>query len=155
MTITTSRDNRTDLCVTPADVEYAQAFNASLALLVSDDGTARLEITQADSGRALPIPTEVSDLLRQVLDAVSQGDTVTIHSLPRELTTTTAAKMLGISRPTLMKLIAEERIPAHKVGSHTRVLTTDVNLLREQQLEKQRRAFDKLLELDEELGIDF
>ena len=50
-------------------------------------------------------------------------------SVPQELTTTVAAKRLGISRPTLMKLIREGKIPAHKVRSHMRLLTTDVSIV--------------------------
>lgn len=61
--------------------------------------------------------------------------------------------MLGISRPTLMKLVAEGKLAAHKVGTHTRVLTTDVSEFREVQREAQRRAFDELRELDSELEL--
>lgn len=79
---------------------------------------------------------------------------MTIHSLPQELTTTMAAKMLDVSRPTLMKLIGEQRLPAHKVGSHTRLSTADVLAFRNEQREGRRRAFDELRKLDEEIGIE-
>ncbi|MDM2382326.1 helix-turn-helix domain-containing protein [Mycobacteroides abscessus subsp. abscessus] len=100
------------------------------------------------------IPSALAGLMRAVIDGVSRGATVTIHSLPRELTTTTAAKMLDMSRPTLMKLIAEKKLPAHKVGSHTRLLASDVTAFRSSQREAQRRAFDGLRELDEEIGLE-
>ncbi len=52
-----------------------------------------------------------------------------------------------------MKLIADGKLPAHKAGSHTRVLAADVLAFREQEREAQRRAFDELRKLDQGLEI--
>lgn len=65
-----------------------------------------------------------------------------------------AAKMLGTSRPTLMKLIAEQKLPAHKVGSHTRLPAAVVLAFRKDRRDEQRRAFGELRKLDEEIGIE-
>lgn len=89
-----------------------------------------------------------------MLDIVSRGGTVTVGSLPAEITTTTAAKMLGISRPTLMKLIREGALPAHKQGSHTRLLSKGIFEYREMQTAEQSEAFERLRVLEDELGID-
>ncbi|RIJ78769.1 DNA-binding protein [Nakamurella silvestris] len=100
------------------------------------------------------IPSELAALLRKILDAVADGRTVTIGTLPDELTTSAAAEMLGISRPTLMKLVRSEEIPGHKVGTHTRVRTADVLAFQRRRLERQRRAFDDLRSLEDELGLE-
>jgi excisionase family DNA binding protein len=105
---------------------------------------------QAD-GRSMPL--ELANLLGRVLRAVASGRTVTIGTLPEELTTSVAASMLGISRPTLMKHISEKRIPAHKVGSHTRIRTADVLAFSRARLERQREAFDSLRALEDELDL--
>lgn len=73
---------------------------------------------------------------------------VTVTALPEELTTSTAAKILGISRPTLMKMIREGRIPAHEVGTHHRLRTEDVFTELHERRERQRAAFAELLELE-------
>ncbi|QRP49039.1 helix-turn-helix domain-containing protein [Amycolatopsis sp. FDAARGOS 1241] len=96
------------------------------------------------------VPAELSAIIAQVVQAVAAGHTVTVNAMPEELTTTAAAKLLGISRPTLMRKIKADEIPAHKVGTHTRVRTSDV--LAEQRARRQRQiaAFDELRALEEE-----
>lgn len=151
MSVLQARETRTILTVDETEIAEAQHLSASLA-------EARLskavELEIGSSGHMVPIPSALAGLMRAVVDGVSRGATVTIHSLPKEVTTTTAAKMLDISRPTLMKLINDGKLPSHKVGSHTRLLATDVTEFRRQQREEQQRAFDRLRELDEELGIE-
>ncbi|MET7773635.1 helix-turn-helix domain-containing protein [Nocardia sp. NPDC005366] len=60
---------------------------------------------------------------------------------------------MGISRPSLMKLVREEKIPSHKVGSHTRLHSKDVLAFRRAQLEHQSKAFEELRALEEEWGV--
>ncbi|GIG37660.1 helix-turn-helix domain-containing protein [Cellulomonas pakistanensis] len=96
-------------------------------------------------GVAGPAPAELSRLITAVVDAVAAGGTVTVGAMPDELTTTAAAELLGVSRPTLMKLIANGDLPAHKVGTHTRLLAEDVVAFRRERLARQRRAFEELL----------
>ena len=81
---------------------------------------------------------------------MARGGAVTITSLPKEMTTTTAAAVLGVSRPTLMAMIREGRIPAHRVGSHHRLLADDVFAERSARRARERAAFVDLQEaLDE------
>lgn len=96
------------------------------------------------------VPPELSALIAQVVQAVAAGHTVTVSSMPEELTTTAAAKLLGISRPTLMRKIKSNEIPARKVGTHTRVRTSDV--LAEQRARRQRQlaAFEELRALEDD-----
>jgi excisionase family DNA binding protein len=69
--------------------------------------------------------------------------------VPNVLTTTTAAAMLGLSRPTLMKMIADGEIPSHKVGSHHRLAAEDVLQAKCARRHRQRAAFSALRELDD------
>jgi len=151
MSVVQERDDRTILAVDEAEIAEARTFSASLAD-VRQSAPAELEIGP-HGGRTVRIPAGITGLMRAVIDGVSRGATVTIQSVPREVTTTTAAKMLDISRPTLMKLIADGKLPAHKVGTHTRLLATDVTAFRAKRRNAQRSAFNELRELDEELGI--
>lgn len=101
-----------------------------------------------------PIPAELAVLLRKILEAIAAGRTVTVGTMPEELTTSAAADMLGMSRPTLMKLIRSDELAAHKVGTHTRVRTADVLAFQRKRLEGQRRAFEELRVLEDELGLE-
>lgn len=95
-----------------------------------------------------PLPRELGVLLQEVLRAVASGATVTVAATPRVVTTSTAAAMLGISRPTLMKMIQEGTIDAHKVGTHTRLRTEDVLEAKRARRERERAAFAALLEAE-------
>lgn len=107
------------------------------------------------AGRIGPdLPPELHDLLASVLRAVAHGERITIGAMPAELSTTVAADQLGISRPTLMKMIAGGDLPSHKVGTHTRVLTSDVEAALHARLERQRQAFQDLRALDESMGLE-
>jgi excisionase family DNA binding protein len=151
MSVMQVRDDRTILTVDEAEIAEARSVTTCLAEVKQT--VAQFEIGPA-GGEMVPVSSGLAELVRAVIDGVSTGRTVTIHSLPKELTTTTAARMLGISRPTLMKLIADKKLPAHKVGSHTRVLASDALAFRKEQREAQRRAFEELRKLDEELGLE-
>jgi len=107
-------------------------------------------LTVTDAKRPV-LPRELARILAKVVEVMASGGTVTIGSLPDELTTTVAAEQLGISRPTLMKLIRNGEIPAHKVGSHHRVKLGDVLAFKRARLAAQRRAFDELRQLEDQL----
>lgn len=97
------------------------------------------------------MPQELAAIIGRVLEVMASGGTVMVGSLPEELTTTVAAEQLGISRPTLMKLIRHDEIPAHKVGIHHRVKSADVLAFKRGRIQRQRQALEKLRVLEEEL----
>lgn len=79
------------------------------------------------------LPAEAYRVLREVLEAMSNGLAITVVPQHTMLTTQEAADMLGISRPTLVKLLGDGEIPHEQRGRHRRVLLVDV-------LDYQRRA---------------
>ncbi|MFE5705221.1 helix-turn-helix domain-containing protein [Rhodococcus koreensis] len=133
--VVTDRAARTTLTVTSTEVEQAGAV---------DPGS--LESV---------VPPELARILTAVVAVVAAGGTVTIGSVPSEVTTTTAAQMLDISRPTLMKLIGEGEIPAHKVGTHTRLKSSDVIAYQERLRATQRAAFDDLRAFEDAEGMTY
>lgn len=129
---------RTELAVTSREVAAARS-------LAPRPG-------EADADRAaLPIPPDLRGLIEKILAAVARGESITVGALPQELSTSVAAEQLGISRPTLMKILAQGDIPSHMVGTHTRVRTDDVIAFRRVRLERQRAAFEQLRVLEDEL----
>ncbi|ADG76153.1 DNA binding domain protein, excisionase family [Cellulomonas flavigena DSM 20109] len=132
---------RQDVLTDPRDAELARHVLASLA-----DPRAVLSVTLNDE--TVPVPGSIHALLREVLRAVASASTITITTTPPEVTTSTAAAILGISRPTLMKLIRNGDIPAHKVGTHTRLRTDDVLVAKRARRERERAAYRELLALE-------
>lgn len=101
------------------------------------------------------ISAELLTVLQDALAIISLGGQAKVQAVPHDLTTTVAAKRIGISRPTLMKLVRKGEIPAHKVGAHTRIKTQDADAYRarllKEKTQKQKQAFENLLELEAEL----
>ena len=56
------------------------------------------------------VPDAAICVINTVLHAISKGQTISISTLPTEVTTTTAASMLDVSRPTVMKYIRNGRL---------------------------------------------
>ena len=79
-----------------------------------------------EDGRPVPLSRDVQRLISQVLTSVAQRGEVTISRIPEELTSTVAAELLGVSRPTLMKWTREGKIATHKRGTHARFKREDV-----------------------------
>ena len=110
-------------------------------------------VFELSDGSKVHLPDSLSELMTHVLHGVTQGG-LRIQSIPDELTTTTASQMLGISRPTLMKMVKDGRIPSHRVGSHHRFRFTDIAEFRDKREEQRSEALDELLELELEHGIE-
>ncbi len=101
------------------------------------------------------IPGEVYRILRQVIEAMSQGLAVTVVPQSRSLTTQQAADVLGISRPTLIRLLDANSIPYERVGSHRKLLLRDVLNYREERREAQYRFLaETAVDPDEEEDLE-
>lgn len=129
-------------------------------VLSADDQSAAHMFMQSFQGRSprlvadggVPLPEGVAQALGLVLQAMSEGRPVSVSTMPENLTTTTAAGLLGVSRPTLMKFVSEGRIPSHKVGSHHRLRSTDVLDLRDElRRERQQAVFD-IMDMEDDLS---
>ncbi len=72
------------------------------------------------------LPVGVILLLKDILEFISKGKTITLIPSDAELSTQQAADMMGVSRPHIVKLLEEGKIPFKKVGSHRRILPEDI-----------------------------
>ena len=101
-------------------------------------------------GRPVQVSRDVQRLISQVLTSVAQRGEVSISRIPEELTSTVAAELLGVSRPTLMKWAREGKIATHKRGTHTRFKREDVLQLKRQRAEERVKAFEEWRAFEEE-----
>lgn len=121
---------------------------AEVTSTVASSGIAEVSVKTV-TGEVVQLDPHLSDFVFNILACLGNGS-VTITGFPEEVTTTIAAEMLGVSRPTLMKRIAAGEISGRKVGSHTRLRTDDVLRLRERENIKREQAFAELRKIDEE-----
>ncbi|CRK60996.1 Excisionase [Alloactinosynnema sp. L-07] len=107
----------------------------------------------APDGSRLDVPTEVFDLLRDVLQALSQGLAITIAPSHTVLTTSEAAHLLGISRPTLVRLLESGEIPYEQPARHRRVRLQDVLAYQERARRARAAGLDEMVRDAEDHGI--
>ncbi|GAB3748262.1 excisionase family DNA-binding protein [Microlunatus parietis] len=84
-------------------------------------------------------------LARELVEKTPRTSTLSAHTPGRR---SVPADLLGLSRPTLVKMIKAGEIKAHMVGSHRRLKLADVLDFQRDRLEQQQIAFDRLRELE-------
>ena len=104
-------------------------------------------------GEQAPLPEEVYRVLVQVVEALREGKVITIVPRTQRLTTQEAADFLGISRPTLVKLLEQGQIPFEQPGRHRRILFSDLLAYLERRGEEQRAALDRMTEEASDAGL--
>ena len=105
------------------------------------------------SGEHLVLPPEVFAVLRDVVEAMSHGHAVTIAPLHQRLTTQEAADLLGVSRPTLVKILESGEIDFEQPGRHRRVRLSDVLAYRQRRSTQRRESLDHMVEIADESGM--
>ena len=83
------------------------------------------------------LPSQLAAMLRQVVQAMSEGLAVTVRPQTRQLTTSQVADLLGVTRPTVVNLLESGAIPFIKVGTHRRVDLSDALRYRNSRREAQ------------------
>jgi excisionase family DNA binding protein len=90
---------------------------------------------------SVEIPASVHRVLRQVVEAMKAGKAVTVVPQNKLLTTQQVADLLGVSRPTVVKLIDAGVLPAETPGKRRRMVKLDDLLAyRARRREQQYRA---------------
>ncbi|MFY1618358.1 helix-turn-helix domain-containing protein [Micromonospora sp. WMMD736] len=130
--------------------EYNSLQSLFALLSQLDHDEVRLVARNAGS---VTVPSLVVDLLRQVSAVLDRGDGVVVSEVARELTTSEAARVLGVSRPTVISLLDQGAIKSHKVGTHRRVALRDVLAYRRRRISQQREAYEALMTEQDDLGI--
>ncbi len=121
----------------------------------SEETTIELTVSGRESQQ---LDNALNQVIQHVLHALAQGQRIEIQTSPQYLTTTMAARRIGISRPTLMKAIRSGELPAFKVGSHFRIRTGDAEVFRKTLLEKtiaqKEQALKDLWKFEEENNLN-
>ncbi len=111
---------------TALEANLARLSGQRLSRYAQPKRSLSLRVTEADQDQAIELPAGAVALLMDILAAMAAGRGVTIIPENAELTTVQAATLLNVSRPFLIKLLAEGALPHRKVGKHRRILLDDV-----------------------------
>jgi excisionase family DNA binding protein len=111
------------------------------------------EIEIEETEEKIRIPIRALRFLAKILKEIGRGNPISIVPIATEMTTQAAAELLGCSRPHIVRLLEEGKIPYTKVGKHRRIKYEDVVIFKKEMKAKQRNKIQELMQLDEESGL--
>ena len=122
--------------------EAASASLAAMLTVVAPQG-ADQAVLVTRNGTAIPLPPQVHEILLKVAEALATGMSVTVAPLHARLTTQEAADFLGISRPTLVRMLEAGKLPMTKPGRHRFVMLRDLLDFREEECRVRNEALGR------------
>ncbi|MGX5804836.1 helix-turn-helix domain-containing protein [Bradyrhizobium sp. Arg314] len=134
-----------------ADAELAAQASRQLSRTKHEGAELRVQV----GNETLRLPKSVGDLLYHLLTEMGQGNAVTIIPIHAELTTQEAADHLNVSRPYLVRLLEEGKLPFNMVGTHRRVKFSDLATYRNNAEEERKRVMEELAAQAQELGMGY
>lgn len=106
------------------------------------------------SGEREALPSEAVALLRRGVSLLRNGAAgLSVVPVHRDLTTNEAADILNVSRPYLVRLLDEGKIPFQRVGNRRRIALSDLMAYKGERDAKRRRLLSELVAMDEEAGL--
>jgi excisionase family DNA binding protein len=142
---------------TEAETELAQESSRRLApyLLNARDGLRLQIIEDGAPGEVVAVPGSAVRLLVHILTEMAQGNAVTLVPIHAELTTQEAADLLNVSRPYLVKLLDEGKIPHRTVGKYRRVRFDDLMAYKKQNDQERLKVLEELIAQAQELNMGY
>jgi excisionase family DNA binding protein len=138
-------ETQVPLAISEADqrqvLELYQKIQRSRAKLVGPDG------------KTQNLPVSLYEFLVKLIADLCEGQSVAIVQNDAQLTTVEGARMLGVSRQFLIKLLERGEIPHHMVGTHRRVYVRDLLAYKAKRDSNRRGILDDLTRAEAEDGL--
>jgi excisionase family DNA binding protein len=145
--------------VAPTEADTQLARESSRRLATRQFGRrASVRIQVLDDGEAaetIVVPAAALRLLLHALTEMARGNAVTLIPVHAELTTQQAADLLNVSRPYVVKLLDEGKIPCRTVGKYRRVRFDDLMAYKRQDDAARAKVADRLAAEAQELGMGY
>lgn len=108
------------------DIELAKAAQQYIVSAVDQTRAVGIVVLEdsvecTEDAPALKLPPKMLRLFADLLGSLAQGHAVAIMHKERYVTTQEAAMFLNVSRPYVVKILDDGKIPHHKVGTHRRI----------------------------------
>lgn len=111
--------------------------------------------SRGENEEVIDVPPTILTYLEFILTNMSQGKGLEMTPLEESLSTQQAADLLSVSRPFLIKLLEEGKIPFQKVGTHRRVKLNDVRVYEQQQQAIRDQQLDFLARQAQDLNMGY
>jgi excisionase family DNA binding protein len=145
--------------VAPTEADAQLARESSRRLATHQLGRrASVRIQLLDDGGAaetVVVPAAALRLLLHALTEMARGNAVTLIPVHAELTTQQAADLLNVSRPYVVKLLGEGKIPCRTVGKYRRVRFDDLMAYKRKDDDARAKVADQLAAEAQELGMGY
>ncbi len=92
----------------------------------------------------IPLPEPIYRVIQLAVRLLEKGEGVVILPSTQEMTTQSAANLLGVSRQYLVQLLEGDKIPFHKVGTHRRIRLKDIVAYRRQRDARRREMLEAI-----------
>jgi excisionase family DNA binding protein len=103
----------------------------------------------------IKLPESAVRILIAGLTEIGKGNGVWLVPQHTELSTQEAAEILNLSRPYVVRLLDDGKIPSHKVGTHRRVRIDDVLAYKRNSDADRLEALKTLVEEAQELDMGY
>lgn len=98
-------------------------------------------LSGADEHDSVELTEQLHAILKRVVQALNHGQSISILTRDQEISTQQAAEILGLSRPTVVKLIDDGELTAHVPGAVRRKLRLADVLAYREELRARRNQF--------------
>jgi excisionase family DNA binding protein len=101
------------------------------------------------------LPPALVHMFLQTVDHLNKGQAIALMAFNPLLSTHQAAKLLGVSRPYLIKLLERGEIGYHKTGAHRRIKLEDLMAYKEKRDRQRQEALEKMTRITQESEADY
>lgn len=144
----------------PTKAEQKMAKD-TISKIVSFSGKRRspsrvsISLQLGDKKETLQLSAKIFTCLKFILSNMAEGKALQFVPVVAELTTQQAADILKVSRPFLIKLLEQGKIPYKKVGAHRRVAQEDLQVYQRQQQAERDKNLDFITRQAQELNLGY
>jgi excisionase family DNA binding protein len=103
--------------------------------------------------KEIPLPASLTALVVQALSSAADGKRIVLVEADEEVSPEKAAEFLHISRPFLIKRLEAGELPFHWVGSHRRILMSDLVEYKRQRRQRSLETLQQMREDAEAMGL--
>lgn len=156
MGTTLDRDRFVPPPLNDSETEMVKAAERLIMACLDHSRAATITIASDDgSTPSVRVPPQVLRVLGQALGLMARHQPIMLIPEKQELSTVEAANFLNVSRPFVIKEIEEGRLNHRMVGTHRRILFSDLMTYAKAMRARQQQALDKMAENARELGLEY
>lgn len=128
---------------------------ARLGLETLSSGKKTRLIVGDETSAEVNLPPQAVKALEEVLEHLAKGRKVSVITQSAEYSTQKAAEFLRVSRPFLIGLLEKGEIPYRKVGTHRRILISDLQKYKDLIDAGRLKTLEELTKQAQELGLGY